>query len=179
MGNGTHVLTAAARDASNNQTTSSPVTFTVSDANDPASIGQWSSVMNWPLVAVHSTLLPTGEILMWDGWELPDAAAKVWNPSTNVFYSTPAAAGLFCAAQAFLADGKLLVMGGHAGSEIGIPDTFTFDPFTRAWTRAPNMYFSRWYPSATRLGDGRVVTISGQIALGILGRQTRSIRSPH
>jgi hypothetical protein len=166
VGSGAHVVTAIARDASNNSTTSNPIAITVSDPNDPAVIGQWSSVMNWPLVAVHSTLMPTGEILMWDGWELPNAAAKVWNPTTNTFYNTPVSAGVFCAAQAILADGKVLVIGGHAGGEIGIPDTFTFDPFTRAWARAPYMNFSRWYPSATRLGDGRVLALSGQLVPG-------------
>ena len=165
-GNGTHLVRAVARDASNNSATSTPVSITVADPNDPAVVGQWSSLMDWPLVAVHSTLMPTGEVLMWDGWELPTAAAKVWNPQTNGFYSTPVGAGVFCAAQAMLADGRVFVIGGHNGGEIGIPDTFMFDSATRAWSRAPYMQFSRWYPSATRLGDGRVVTLSGQLVPG-------------
>src|SRR5690349_862690 len=36
---------------------------------DPAQVGEWSSIMNWPLVDVHMGLLPTGELVMWDAWE--------------------------------------------------------------------------------------------------------------
>ena len=78
-----------------------------------------------------------------------------------------------------LSDGRVLVIGGHAGGEIGIPDTFTFDPFTRAWARAPYMNFSRWYPSATRLGDGRVMALSGQLVPGSWADTARDLRSSH
>src|SRR4030088_2957623 len=38
-------------------------------AADPASAGQWGGLMSWPLVAVHTSLLHTGQVLTWDAWE--------------------------------------------------------------------------------------------------------------
>ena len=146
VANGSHTLSAVAYDASNNQTSASAV-VTVSNTDPAATTGQWSPVMNWPLVAVHATLLHTGEVLVWDGWEVPAAASKLWNPVTNTFASVPAQSALFCAAHSQLADGRLLVIGGHASGEVGIRDVNVFDPKTRAWTYPPDMSVARWYPS--------------------------------
>jgi len=30
---------------------------------DPALVGQWSPVIDWPAVSVHTHLLPTGDVL--------------------------------------------------------------------------------------------------------------------
>ena len=164
--NGSHTLSAVAYDASNNQMSAS-VVVTVSNIDPAAQHGRWSSVMNWPLVAVHATLLHTGEVLMWDGWELPAAAAKLWNPVTNAFTSVPAQSGLFCSSHSQLADGRVLVVGGHNGGEVGIRDVNLFDPRTRLWSYPPDMSVARWYPSSTTLGDGRVLAVSGQITPGV------------
>lgn len=168
VGSGGHTLSAVARDLSGNIGTSAFVTVNVTDPNDPAVRGQWSSVMNWPIVAVHTNLLPTGDILIWDAWELPSSVARLWNPSTGIFTEVAVGAGVFCSAQSVLPDGRVLVIGGHNGTPGGgIPDTFTFDPASRLWTQQPNMRFARWYPGATRLGDGRVVTLMGEITAGV------------
>lgn len=163
--NGPHSLTARARD-SVNTTTSTAVSVTVANTDPRARVGEWGPVTGWPLVAVHATLLHTGEVLMWDAWELPTAQAKLWNPTTNVFTNVPVGAGLFCAGQATDADGRLIVMGGHNGGEVGIKNVYSFDPVTRAWTRKADMQYARWYPSVTQLPDGRMVTFSGQITSG-------------
>ena len=63
---GDHILTAVARDFAGNLTTSAPVTVTVV-APTTSLVGQWSAPVAWPIVAVHASLLPTGEILAWDG----------------------------------------------------------------------------------------------------------------
>jgi hypothetical protein len=140
---------------------------TSTPASIEAQIGKWSPAMNWPLVAVHTSLLPNGELLIWDAWELPSSKARLWNPSTNVFTNVFNPWGLFCAAHSSLADGRLLVTGGHAGGEIGIRQTNIFNPVTRSWETAPDMGVERWYPSSTTLGDGRVVVISGQLVHGV------------
>jgi hypothetical protein len=166
VANGSHTLSAIAYDAANNQTSTSAV-VTVANVDPAAERGRWSAVMNWPLVAVHSTLLHTGEVLVWDGWEIPAATSKLWNPVTNTFTSVPAQSAVFCASHSQLADGRLLVVGGHNGGEVGIRDVNMFDPRTRAWTYPPDMSFARWYPSSTTLGDGRVLVVSGQITPGV------------
>ena len=158
--NGTHTLAARARD-SVNSTTSSNVTVTVANTDPRARVGEWGPLTSWPLVAVHATLLRTGEVLMWDAWELPTARAKLWNPTTDVFTDVPVGAGLFCAGHATDANGNLVVMGGHDGGQDGIKDVYSFDPDTRTWTRKPDMQHARWYPSVTQLPDGRMMTLSG------------------
>ena len=163
--NGTHSLSARARD-SVNQTTSTAVSVTVQNTDPRAVVGEWGPVTNWPIVPVHATLLHTGEILMWDGWELPIAQARLWNPATNTFTTVVADAGIFCAGQATDSEGRLVVMGGHNGGEIGIRNISVFDPVTRAWSRRPDMAYPRWYPSVTQLPDGRMITLSGQSSSG-------------
>ncbi len=165
-GDGPHTLTAVAFDSSGNTTMAEAVAVTVSNLDPAAQTGKWGPLMNWPLVAVHATLMHTGEILLWDGWEAP-ALATVWNPATNTFRSVPNQSGLFCSAHSMLANGRLLVSGGHAGGEIGIVDANEFNPVSRAWTTSASMNSARWYPSSTTLGNGQVLVLSGQIRPGI------------
>lgn len=170
VGNGTHTLTARARD-SLNQTTSAPVTVTVQNTDPRAVLGEWSQTMDWPLVSVHATLFHTGEILMWDAWE--DTAitnAKLWNYVTNTWTNVPLSvpnSELFCAGQATGSNGELVVMGGHSFSgTLGTKTVYTFNPITKSWTRRPDMGFARWYPSVTQMADNRMVTFSGQSVAG-------------
>lgn len=166
VSNGQHTLTARARDSLNN-TVSAPITVNVQNTDPRAAVGEWSPLMNWPLVAVHSTLMHTGEILMWDAWEAPISQAKLWNPSTNIFTNVPAAAGLFCSGHATDADGNLVVMGGHEGPNgAGIKDVMMFNPTTKTWTRKADMQYPRWYPSVTQMPDNRFLTFSGQSVQG-------------
>ena len=43
----------------------------------------------------------------------------------------------------------------------GIPNTRIFNPATNRWRQVGNMHFSRWYPSAVILRDGKVFVASG------------------
>jgi hypothetical protein len=161
-------------------TNSTSYTFTVSATNavgaGPASSasnavipspqpgGQWSSVMTWPIVAVHSILLDTGKLLLWDGWQQPEPT-YVWDPSTQAF-SNPLNApdSIFCSGTAELPDGRVMVIGGYGRLTTGlqgIVDTNIYDPATSSWTRVADMHFPRWYPDLTELSDGRYVAISG------------------
>lgn len=150
------------RDALGNERVSDDVAFHTSAGSIESVVGQWGALQNWPLVAVHSIQLYTGEILMFDAWEIP-ARPRLWNPTTNVFTDVPVPAGIFCSGHSVLPDGKVIVVGGHQTGEVGIKDAFLFDPATRAFTRLPNMASARWYPSSTKLADGRVAVISGNI----------------
>ncbi|HEX7793571.1 MAG TPA: LamG-like jellyroll fold domain-containing protein, partial [Vicinamibacterales bacterium] len=138
-------------------------------APNPSSVGQWSAVMSWPFVAVHAAVVPTGDVVMWDAWELPDTpSGRLWNPATQAFTSVPVPmSALFCAGQTFLSDGRAMVIGGHHGSDIGIPDTTAFDPLTNIWSALAPMHYSRWYPTAVALNDGRMLALGGEISLGV------------
>jgi hypothetical protein len=128
---------------------------------DPLQVGQWSAPVAWPLVAVHMSLLPTGNVVAWDGFAAAPNSQRVWNPSNGTFTPVPYGVNIFCSGHVLLADGRTLVVGGHQSADVGIPDTSIFDSSTNSWTAAPNMSVGRWYPTATELGDGRVLAFSG------------------
>src|SRR5262249_25718322 len=78
-----------ARDAAGNTAVSS-ITVTVTNPNDPSAVGQWSSVMDWPLVAINMILLDTGKILMWSGQQcIGGTSATIWDPATSTFTPVP------------------------------------------------------------------------------------------
>jgi hypothetical protein len=155
------------KDAAGNQTISGDFTFTTPDPSaNAAVIGEWAPVMNWPIVAVHMVLLYTGDILMFDAWETP-AVPRLWNPTTQQFTVVSTGSNIFCSGHTMLADGRILIVGGHNGGEVGIKDTVIFNPATSSFTRVADMKYARWYPSATELADGRVVGFSGNISPGV------------
>lgn len=161
--NGNHVLTAMARDASGNVTTSAAINVTVANTFDPTTAGQWTAPFNWPIVAINLAVMKTGDVISWDG---PPAnggtSATLWNPTTGTFTSVPNdASNMFCNGQALLSDGRMLTAGGHADWGVGIVNTDIYDPVTRLWTSLAPMSFPRWYPTLTTLPDGRVLAVSG------------------
>jgi galactose oxidase-like protein/Big-like domain-containing protein/glyoxal oxidase-like protein/Kelch motif protein len=162
---GSYTLTAVARDAAGNLTTSAPVTITVSN-----SVGQWSGRVGLPIVAIHMHLLPDGSLLAWGNPDTPPAdggaAARVWNPMQPqpVFQQVPnPVVDVYCSGHSFLADGRLLVTGGHFGAFVGSDATTAFDFRTRSWSVGPRMNGARWYPTNTTLANGDVVVVSGSV----------------
>src|SRR5690242_12137528 len=71
------------------------------EAQTPDVVGQWSSVIAWPVVTIHSSLLPNGKVLVWDSPSYNDA--KLWDPVSNGF--TPMqnpTVNIFCTGHALL-----------------------------------------------------------------------------
>jgi hypothetical protein len=128
----------------------------------PASqVGSWTPPMDWPMVAVHSSMLSNGKVVAWDAFDAAPQSEHVWDPDTNQFASTPSGINLFCAGHVLLPDGRLFVAGGHLLGYVGLPDTRLFNPLTQVWTAGPDMARGRWYPTTTTLPDGRVLIVSG------------------
>ena len=138
------------------------ITYSVAGggAPDPAQIGQWAGPFDWPMVAVHMMLSPTGQVLAWDR-QNGGGSARLWNPATGTFTLVPSGSNVFCAGHSTLADGRTLVVGGNVTDFVGIQDANVFDPVTQSWTPAAPMAYPRWYPTATTLPDGRVLVTSG------------------
>ena len=133
----------------------------VSLAQDPATVGQCSSVMTWPYIATHAQVLPTGKVLWWPPFGDGDNPT-LWDPATNTNTAAPrVGANIFCSGHAFLPDGQLLVAGGHVDIYMGLPNAYTYDPFNNTWTRLPDMNYGRWYPTSTTLPNGDALVISG------------------
>ena len=131
-------------------------------------VGEWSAPFDLGTIAIHSALLPTGQILV---FERPDggahgSAARVWDPGTGILQDTSLNddRDLFCSGHSLLADGRVLITGGHVhGTKQvdGVADTTLFDPITSTWTPGPTMSEARWYPTNVTLADGRVLIFGG------------------
>jgi len=162
-GPGAQTLAFTANPATGN---SSPINISTLPAE--ATMGKWGSVVNWDIVPLHMHLLPTGKILAWGKFEngtMVMGNPRLWNPAAGpptTATPVPADTMLFCSGHSFMADGTLLVSGGHKLDDRGLDVTNFFNPATETWTPGPKMAKGRWYPTVTELPDGRMVTIAGK-----------------
>jgi hypothetical protein len=162
-GNGPHALAARARDGAGLSATSTPVSVNVTNGSDPAQVGQWGPLIPLPAVAIHSALLPNGKILLFQGDFSTGGQQYVLDPQTGSVVQVPdAAADLFCAGQAVLADGRVLIVGGTAtNGGLGINDITAFNWQLNTWSVMAPMHYARWYATGTTLSDGKVLVTSG------------------
>jgi galactose oxidase-like protein/glyoxal oxidase-like protein/Kelch motif protein len=114
--------------------------------------------MPWPVVAIHTHLLPDGRVMTWGHSGDP----TVWDPATNSFQSAPNPIDIFCGGHSLLADGRLLVTGGNISNDHGLPNANLFDFRTGEWTQGPQMARGRWYPTNTALPNGEMLVTSGE-----------------
>ena len=161
--NGAHSLQAYAWDPFLNVGYSAmvSVTFANATAGNPAQNGLWGGLLTLPFVTTASALLPGGKVLSWEGqsWGFD---ARVWNPQFNSFVLVPPPVNIFCSGLQQMADGRILVVGGHVTGDTGLTALNAFDPKTNSWDVLADMAFPRWYPTATALPDGRVIILSGE-----------------
>lgn len=153
---------AMSKDQLGNEATSLAAEFTTIAA-DSSTQGQWTGVINWPLSAVHATLLYTGEVLIWDAWESIITKAKLWNPSSQAFREVPVSTQIFCSAHTILSDGRILIVGGHHTANAGIKTVTIFNPATNQWSQGTPMQVARWYPGLHRLADDTALITGGKI----------------
>jgi len=143
----------------------------------PHLLGQWSEVDQWPLLAVHATLLPTGDVLAWDA--TPDdfddnphttnnytTRVTVWDPVTNTHLAAnnDTNADLFCAGSAQLWDGRVVFAGGDSGKQGRngpLSNSSIYDPWTNTWRQTDNLNAPRWYSSNAALSNGELLTFGG------------------
>lgn len=140
----------------------------------PEVVGQWSSVITLPLVAIHMHLLPSGKVLLWqddNNANYPptrqggSTLAYIWDVGAGTTTQVNVTnRDLFCSGHSFLPDGRLLVAGGHDTTDgDGIPDTFIFDSSNNTWSHQSSlpMFSGRWYPSTVTTGSGEIVVVAG------------------
>ena len=132
--------------------------------------GYWHDPFTTQIVAVHAHLLPNGKVMFWPGDEGEEGSEgttfddpRIWDPNSETFKTVKPSHNLFCSGHAFLADGRLLVTGGHRALNEGLPDASSFDHCTDLWTALKAMNEGRWYPTNTTLTNGDILVVSGAV----------------
>jgi galactose oxidase len=142
---------------------------------DPKEVGQWEPKFSLPNVAIHTHVLPNGKVLFWgrrdhpsDSLDVHECTPHIWDPITKATTATPQPTlsngtkiNLFCSGHAFLADGRLLVAGGHIADGDGLNQAALYDYRTNSWSALPIMNKGRWYPTVLALADGTALVSSG------------------
>jgi FtsP/CotA-like multicopper oxidase with cupredoxin domain len=122
------------------------------------------------VLAVHAALLHTGRVLFFAGTgndpakePAHDFRSVVWDCQNGTFHKPFTPIDFFCAGQAFLPDGRLLVAGGTQQYDpfFGLRDSYLFDTLAEDWVHVQDMAHGRWYPSLVALGDGEVLAVGG------------------
>src|SRR5262245_8780861 len=135
-------------------------------AQTPDVVGQWSSLTSWPCansawVPTHGMLMPNGKVFYLSSYN-DGGQPRVWDPATaSVSLGSAPGYNVFCAGHSALANGNLLITGGHIADYVGYPRTSIYNPFTSTWSRLADMNAGRWYPTNTTLANGDVLVVSG------------------
>lgn len=139
--------------------------------------GRWEvlPVQN-PVRSMHSVVMHNGKVLLIAGsgndpelFEAGSFTSAVYDPEDGTYEVIPTPDDMFCAGHVQLQDGKVLIMSGNKGYPSadgtigyqGYKDSYIFDPDTETYIRTNDMNDGHWYPSATILGNGDVISFGG------------------
>jgi fibronectin type 3 domain-containing protein len=135
--------------------------------------GQWQTLVTQaPINPVHMALMDNGKVLVVSGSGNDKTVtffqAGVWDPATDTMTTQPLTWDMFCNGMIVLPDGRPMIMGGTINYSPfqGSNRASIYDPATGNFVDIQNMAHGRWYPTATLLGDGRVMVYSGLLESG-------------
>ena len=153
--------------------------FREASAANSSTLGDWSPVKPWPLIAVHAVLMPDGRVLTYgttaSGQQTGVFIYAVWDPSAGLdagHLTLPNTTGtdIFCSSQVVLPGGnQVFIAGGDnwtgsATTNTGNNNSNLFDYNIDTLTRQSNMKRIRWYSSSTVLLNGEVYIQGGKSA---------------
>ena len=129
-----------------------------------------------PVRAIHAVLLYTGKVLLVAGsgndpteFAAGTFTSAVYDPASGSFQVIPTPDDFFCSGHVQLSDGRVLILGGNLaypaangshGYE-GLNTSYIFNPATNSYQKVNNLNDGHWYPSATELGNGDVLSFGG------------------
>ncbi|MFE4055647.1 hypothetical protein ACFXP3_04925 [Streptomyces sp. NPDC059096] len=129
-----------------------------------------------PVRSMHSVVLHNGKVLLIagsgndvDSFEAGTFTSAVYDPADGSYRTIPTPDDMFCSGHVQLSDGRVLVMSGNKGYPSadgtvgyqGYKDSYVFDPATETYSRTNDMNDGHWYPSATLMGNGDVLSFGG------------------
>ncbi|MFF7792232.1 galactose oxidase-like domain-containing protein [Streptomyces sp. NPDC007991] len=128
-----------------------------------------------PVRSMHSVVLNNGKVLLIAGSGNDESMFKagtftsaVYDPANGSYKVIPTPKDMFCAGHVQLQDGRVLVMSGNKAYPVpgghgyeGYKESYVFDPETETYSRTNDMNDGHWYPSATVLGNGDVISFGG------------------
>ena len=139
--------------------------------------GAFSPVGAWPVITVHTVMLPDGRILSYgsraNGTQTGYFEYDVWDPTAggigagHLLLPNQTGTDIFCGSQVVLPQsGQVVLNGGDnwTGSgttNTGNNNTNVFNPADNTLTRGVNLNRARWYSSSTVLLNGEVYVQGG------------------
>ncbi|MEU2063080.1 galactose oxidase early set domain-containing protein [Streptomyces sp. NPDC013455] len=143
---------------------------------DQCADGRWTVLPTRnPVRSMHSVVLNNGKVLLIAGsgnseeqFRAGTFTSAVYDPANGGYKVVPTPKDMFCAGHVQLQDGRVLVMSGNKAYPVagghgyeGFKDSYLFDPETETYTRTNDLNDGHWYPSATELGNGDVISFGG------------------
>jgi hypothetical protein len=153
----------------------------------PDTEGEWSAVLDWPLIAIHAVMTPQGNIFTWGTDEAGVQGAQfsydLWNPeqgtsaASHNTLSNTLGVDSFCSAAVMLPEsGDILMSGGDArpqgATNSGINSAPIFDTGNNTLSSAMDMNAERWYPTSITLPNGEILLNGGRDG------QNRTVATP-
>ncbi|REL26361.1 DUF1929 domain-containing protein [Thalassotalea euphylliae] len=139
---------------------------------NPARIGTFGPVRQWPFSAINQYLLTDGRVMFNES--SPDdgnpttGEYAIWDPATETIVQESTFApgsDLFCSAFVHLPNGNLLAAAAEGGgTTTTIAVEYSVD--TGEWTLAQAMNWGRYYPTATVTPEGNVLVTGGNDVFG-------------
>ncbi|KUN08491.1 galactose oxidase [Streptomyces yokosukanensis] len=144
--------------------------------DDQCANGSWSVLPTQnPVRSMHSVVLRNGKVLLIAGsgnseeaFDAGTFTSAVYDPANGTYKVVPTPKDMFCAGHVQLQDGRVLVLSGNKAYPVpgghgyeGFKDSYVFDPQTETYSRTNDLNDGHWYPSATELGNGDVITFGG------------------
>lgn len=156
-----------------------PELATITPSADAATNGMYGSVADWPIIPLHAAVARDGHVISWgtplgqvvqsgvdfDDWDTTvglGADAHTDIAAMNGYDS-------FCNAAVTLEDGRLLMVSGQLvdGHDAEMM-SMLYDPTTGQQNMGDSLAYERWYPTALRLTDNRILLLGGAKA-GLTG----------
>lgn len=144
---------------------------------DAQTAGSWTSGANTSVVAIHASMLPNGRIFYFAGSGYHNSnqngpfQARLLDLSSGSESTVSMTEDLFCAGQAPLPNGNILVAGGTLRYDVaadncngkwhGLRSAYEFNWSSGSLTKVASMRHGRWYPTCVTLPDGRVMVTGG------------------